>query len=63
MSGIEKEVSKLKSDQEHEQQRLEALRKRKTAKNERLAHYVEKERSELRKDSKLAKAGKSHDKD
>ena len=63
MSGIEKKVSKLKSDQEHEQQRLEAMRKRKTAKNERLSHYVEKERSELRKGSKLSEAGKSRDKD
>ncbi|MGF1609522.1 MAG: hypothetical protein ACFCUQ_09010 [Kiloniellales bacterium] len=61
MADIAKQVEQRKRAHAGEQQRLEALRKRKTAAGKRLAPYVELERSELRRDAKLTEAGKRGD--
>ena len=58
MTDIAKQVEQRKRAYASEQQRLEALRKRKAAAGKRLASYVELERGELRRDAKLAEAGK-----
>ena len=58
MTGIEKEIRRRKSDQANELRSKQALRLRGTVENERLSHYVGKERSDLRKLGKLAVARK-----
>lgn len=61
MADITKQVKQRKRAYASEQQRLEALRQRKTVAGKRLAPYVELERGGLRRDAKLAEAGKRGD--
>lgn len=63
MSDIEKQVKQQKREYDSEQQRIQALRKRKPAPGKRLEHYVELERGDLRRDAKLAEAGKQSSSD
>ena len=63
MSDIAKQVGQQKRAYANEQQGRKLQRKRKAEPGERLERYVDRERGDLRRDAKLAEAGKQGEKD